>query len=399
MKTIHVWPQEVTTADGLVTHSARIEDKEPFTLWFKAPIEHAELLTTRAESFVAGTLLLAMMRGADLRVHAPLSPSFLRNVEELQAIWSCWDTQFSPISINPDSESESTVEAPNRAISTFSGGVDSCFTVWRHTQNLCGRRALPLQTAIMMHGSEIDLHRSDMFEQALKRSETMLSAVDVNLVRMSTNFRYAMPFDYVSRWFGTMLAATLLLFQESHTTGLIPASFSYHGLVLPYASTPLNDPLFSTKRFVIEHDGAIGSRATKMKEIIQWPGVLENLRVCNHPEYAHINCGRCEKCVRNILTLRIVGVQDPHCFPNTLSNADIERIHMKDTDLEAMSRVVKAARAAGIEASWTTSVEKSIHLNARRARQNALRSRLKQRTPRPLWQAAKSMKRRLSATS
>lgn len=394
MKTIHVWPQEVEVADGFVTRSALVEDDEPFTLWFRTPVEHAALLCDRAESFVAGVLLLAMMRGANLRIHAPISPSFLRNVEELQAIWSCWHSDFQTISIEADSESESTLEAPDRAISMFSGGVDSCYTVWRHTQSLCGRRALPLQTSIMVHGSELGLERPDMFERALQRSENMLSEVNIKLVPLATNFRYVMPYHYVSRWFGTMLAAVLLFFQESHTTGLIPASFSYHGLVLPYASTPLNDPLFSTARFPIEHDGAIGSRATKMRAILDWPGVLENLRVCNTADYADVNCGRCEKCVRNILTLRIVGVENPACFPNTLSDADIEQIHMKDTDLEAMQRVVKAARAAGIEASWIASVEKSIRRNRLRAHWEPTRQYVRSRTPEPARRALRSFRQR-----
>ncbi len=399
MNPIHVWSQEIQVADGFVTHSALIEDSEPFTLWFRVPAEHAALLSSRAESFVAGVLLLAMMRGRPLRVHATLSPSFLRNVEELQALWSCWNSDFRCIPIEADSESESIVQAPNRAISMFSGGIDSCYTVWRHTQNRCGRRALPLQTALMVQGSEIGLEYNELFETALRRSQNMLLAVNVNWVRMATNFRYVMPYDYVGTWFGTMLAAALLLFQESHTTGLIPASFSYHGLVLPYASTPLNDPLFSTARFAIEHDGAIGSRATKMREIIEWPGVLENLRVCNHPSDAHINCGRCEKCVRNILTLRIVGVKDPPCFSNTLSNADIERIRMKYTDLEAMKRVVIAAQRAGIQDSWVNSVQKSIRINERRARWGLLRQKMKSRTPPPLWSAGKALKNQLKRNS
>ncbi|BCM93134.1 hypothetical protein IAD21_05022 [Abditibacteriota bacterium] len=399
MNPIHVWPQEIQVADGFVTHSALIEDCEPFTLWFRVPAEHTGLLSSRAESFVAGVLLLAMMRGRPLRVHAPLSPSFLRNVEELQALWSCWDSGFHCIPIEAESESESTIQAPNRAISMFSGGVDSCYTVWRHTQNRCGRRALPLQTALMVHGSEIPLDRDDMFETALRRSQIMLSAVNVDLVRLATNFRHVMPYDYIDKWFGTMLAASLLLFQESHTTGLIPASFSYHGLVLPYASTPLNDPLFSTARFAIEHDGAIGSRAEKMKDIIEWPGVLENLRVCNNSSYAHINCGRCEKCVRNILTLRIVGVQAPPCFPNTLSNADIEHIRIGHTSLEAMKRVVIAAQKASIQDSWVNSVQKCIRTNERRARWNPLRQKIKSHTPPPLWSAGKALKNRLKKNS
>src|SRR4051812_37708333 len=103
---IHVWPQSVEVAGGFVTHSARVEDREPFTVWFRLPEEYAPLLTTRAETFAAATLFLAMRRGAALHVHAPLSPTFLRNIEEVQAIWCCWEPAFRRVLLVADSESE-----------------------------------------------------------------------------------------------------------------------------------------------------------------------------------------------------------------------------------------------------------------------------------------------------
>ncbi len=397
MQPIHVWPQEVKLEDGFVTHSALIEDREPYTVWFRVPAEHVGLLSTRAESFVAITVFLAMMRGANLRVHAPLSSSFLRNIEELQAIWSCWHPDFHLISIEADSESESTVPAPQRAISTFSGGVDSCYTVWRHTQNLCGRRALPLQTALMIQGSEIPLENTELFERARQRSQNMLSAVGVELVTLATNSLHVMPDAHRLRWFSSMLTASLLLFQESHTTGLVPSSLAYNELVLPHALTPLNIPLYSTERFAIEYDGAAFMRTKKMGEIVEWPGVLENLRVCNRPNSADVNCGRCEKCVRTILMLRILGIQDPPCFPNTLSNADIEHIRMRGIALQEMEDVVEAAHSAGVRASWLTAIEKSLRTNQRRAHweQNPLRHRILRHTPENLHLIWRAIKRRL----
>ncbi|BCM93133.1 hypothetical protein IAD21_05021 [Abditibacteriota bacterium] len=397
MQPIHVWPQEVKAQGDFVTHSALIEDRDPYTLWFRVPAEHAGLLSKRAESFVASTVFLAMMRGANLRVHAPLSPSFLRNIEELQALWSCWHRDFHLISIEVDSESESTIQASQRAISMFSGGVDSCYTVWRHTQNRCGRRALPLQTALMLHGSEIPLENTELFERARQRSQNMLSAVGVELVPLATNSLSVMPGVHRLRWFSTMLTSSLLLFQESHTTGLVPSSLAYNELVLPHTLTPLNIPLYSTGRFAIEYDGAAFMRTKKMSEIVEWPEVLENLRVCNRPDSADVNCGRCEKCVRTILTLRIIGIQDPPCFPNTLSDADIEHIRMSGIALQEMNDVVEAAHAARVRASWLTAIEKSLHTNKRRARweQHPLRRRILRRTPENIKSIWRAIKRRL----
>lgn len=397
MQTIHIWPQEVEAKNGQETRSALIEDCEPFTLWFAAPEEKAGLLCNRAESFVAGTVMLAMLRGYDLRVHAPLCPSFLRNVEEFQVIWSCWDKRFRQIEIVADSECEagntaagSTPGMPHaRAITMFSGGVDSCYTVWRHAQNRCGRRALPIQSALMIEGFD-----PGNFDSLFARGQRILKGMDINLIRLSTNLRFVIPLHYPNFLFGSALAACQLWFQESHSHGLLPASCLYQEPLAPYGSTPLTDPLFSTENFVLEHDGAEYSRAGKLRAMSHWPELLENLRVCNQRNAADINCGRCEKCVRNILCLRVIGIRNAPCFPGTVSNRTIRKLRLRGTDWGCMSRVLDAAHAAGISHSWVGVLENTLRREKIYKRLEAPRERLKRKLPSRILTALRAVKAR-----
>jgi hypothetical protein len=401
VKPLHVWPQETQVASGQLTFASRVEDCEPFTLWFRTPEANAHLLCVRAESFVAGTVLLAMLRGRDLRVHAALSPSFLRNVEEFQTIWSCWDARFRRIAIVADSESEATRRSgagstpglsEARAITMFSGGVDSCYTVWRHTQHLCGRRVLPIRSALMVEGFD-----PGHFENVLARAQKMLRSAGVETIRMATNFRFVIPLSYPHRSCGSGLAACLLLFQQSHTHGLIPASDTYATLHFPFGSTALTDPLLGTGNFAIECDGSQASRLEKLREIVQWPGVLENLRVCNQFNQPDRNCGLCEKCVRNILCLRVLGIHQPPCFPKRVSNRHIRRLRLRANTWRAMNKVLVFAREAGISQSWVRVLAQTLRREKFYQQLEPARERLKQKlSPKTLaaLRAAKAHRKR-----
>ncbi|BAP57501.1 hypothetical protein THII_3204 [Thioploca ingrica] len=51
-------------------------------------------------------------------------------------------------------------------ITPFSGGVDSCFTVYRHHYGIGSRLQRHLTTAVMAHGLDIPLHQPEVFENA-----------------------------------------------------------------------------------------------------------------------------------------------------------------------------------------------------------------------------------------
>lgn len=382
-------------AGGQVTRAARIETEEPFTLWFRTPEANAHLLCERAESFVAGTIMLAMARSCALRVHVPLSPSFLRAIEEFQAIWSCWVPRFRPIEIVPDSEVEagstpagSTPDAERpRAMTVFSGGVDSCYTVWRHTQKLCGRRAVPIRSALMVEG-----FHPGHYESIFVRWQKMVQSMGIELIRFATNFRFVTPLSYPLHTFGSGLAACLLMFQESHSHGLIPSSDAYHQIYFPLGSTALTDRLLGTRNFFIEYDGAEATRTEKLRAIMQWPGVAEQLRVCNQFDQPDRNCGRCEKCVRNILCLRILGIHQPPCFPTPLAKRHLRNLRLRGSSWEAMQQVLLSAREAEITEPWVRTLEQTLRRERFYEMLEPTREKIKHALPSKMLTALRAIK-------
>ena len=73
-------------------------------------------------------------------------------------------------------------------------------------------------------------------------------------------------------------------------------------------SRPDTDPLFGSATLAIEHVAAGVSRFDKIRAIAAEPLVQRHLRVCWQNRGGKANCGRCEKCVRTMLSLDACGV-------------------------------------------------------------------------------------------
>jgi len=197
VRTIEVWSEGVRQEDGWSTAAAAVElpDRPRTRLWFRALVPAGWRLSPNADTFVVALLLTAMRERAPLRVHGEVSPSLLRNLEEFQAVWSRWQPErYRRVEIVADRELEQPAAATG-AVSAFSGGVDSCFTVFRHATGRAGRQAQTLRAGMIVHGFEIALDDGAGFEGAAAKAEAMLADLGLDLVRMATNVR-----DFSQNW-------------------------------------------------------------------------------------------------------------------------------------------------------------------------------------------------------
>jgi hypothetical protein len=337
-----------------------------------------------------------MQWAAPVAVHGQVSPSLLQNLEEFQAAWSAWEPQrYHPVKISADVEQEQPpAESSDKAIVAFSGGVDSCFTVFRHRSDRCGRWQRNLQAGLMIHGLDIPLEEQQPFTKAAEKSKALLASLGVELIPLATNFRQ-LPLDWENA-FGTALASCLMLLEGGYTTGLIASSFPYQALSFPYGSNPITDWMLSTKAFQIVHDGAAFPRLEKMGEIAHWPEALQSLRVCWQGSQKDHNCGRCEKCVRTILNFRILGVGLPECFEEDITDEQIRNIQVTAGPLTEMERVLAAAKAAEISDSWVQALETCIQTNQPKDGGQEFKVVSKELLPKPLIQLVRQLKRRIS---
>jgi hypothetical protein len=371
MKRLQIWPEGITEQEGLLTTGFVLEDVRGTRTrgWYRLPAGWREAITESCDPFVLAALFTAMQTPADLQVHGTVSPSLLKNLEEFQAIWHAWlPARYQPVEILADAEQEAGSAAGSPACMTFSGGLDSSFTAWRHRTGHAGYQTEDLQAGVILHGFDIPIKSEKAFEHAHERSRLMLDSLGMETIPMANNLR-GLGGDYAD-CHAAILASCLSLLQRRFSVGLIansrPNSVLLNPWGLPYGSNSLTDRFLSSNAFTIQHDGAGYSRFDKAQALSGWPEAMSNLRVClgRDPLARVRNCCKCEKCIRNILTFRVLGLGLPACFERDVSNQQILRMSYDNPmHFSFFSQILEEAHRRGVRASWVRALRLSILSN------------------------------------
>jgi hypothetical protein len=366
---IHIWPQEPEKNVQSLTISAIIEipGEGEKTLWYKIPAQFQPVIPESCDHFVVGSLFLLMKKGLDVRVHGQVSPSLLRNLFEFQSVWCHKRADLVNVSIFADIEQEDIMPpSGGLSIMAFSGGVDSCFTALRHSQSTDFRFPRKVVAGLMIQGFDIPLEDNTGFELASVRSRKILSDLKIELLTASTNYR-----DVIGDWdhsHGAAIASCLYLFRKKYSEGIIGQTFTYDNIgTATEGVNPLTDPLLSSKTFTIVPDGAAFTRADKILSISRMPRMIENIRVCWEGQQRDQNCCNCEKCMRNILTFRALGLGLPSCFNRDISLKQIKTLRMGDRIRRNIryEALLPIAKAKGTEGKWTDVMKKRLRTERR----------------------------------
>ena len=100
----------------------------------------------------------------------------------------------------------------------------------------------------------------------------------------------------------------------------IPSTHVYED-VIPWGSHPDLDPNWSSDQIELIHDGCERNKFNKYELIVQDQVALKTLRVCWENRDGAYNCGKCGKCIRAMITLKVWGIQEhPGSFSSPLSS-------------------------------------------------------------------------------
>ena len=300
-------------------------------LTHEVPDSYSHLLfADRGDRVLTSVLLCAMEKSLDIKVEGVVSPRLLDGLNRLQTLWHEWrPKKYSLISISADSYEEAPSNHQGLGLFTFSGGVDSTYSVFHQLSNEA-IQPLPVGAAVFVHGADIPLEDKAGFEAAKRRAEKILEGTGIELIPVRTNSRLL-----GCNWedsHGLELSACLLLLQSGFGTGVLAGWRSAAEVVYPWGSTPLTDPLASTEAMRIVHDGLERNRIEKIEWLSRHPDVIRHLRVCWEGENRGENCGACEKCVRTLLDFWALGLPSPEAIPTRLSPELIRSIRPSDLD-------------------------------------------------------------------
>lgn len=369
MTQAHIWIEDERTVENELERAAVFEHAgRRQRLSYRFPVEDGALLCPTQDPFVVGFVFTGMRAGADVRLHGTASRALLANLDEFQIVWNAWRPErYARLAWQADQEVDDTPEDLLRtsrgpALSAFSGGVDASFTAYRHRKGLAGRRTLPLEAGLMVHGFDIPLEDRAAFDAARQNSAALLGSIGMRLHWVRTDFR-ALGDEWTDA-FAAAAASCLLWYAGRYGLGLIGSSEPYGQLFFPWGSNPITDVLLGSGRFRVVHDGAGYSRTEKVRALARWPEALERLRVCWAGEDKSRNCGVCEKCVRTTLNFRAVGVEHLPCMPGEVSEARILRIRgLSPVLLNEFEQIAGAAEAAGIDAPWLRALRRTLKRN------------------------------------
>jgi hypothetical protein len=276
-------------------------------LWWEVPGSHAESLTSSGNPWLVGLTPLASFLGEPLVLPLTVDGLLLRGLGELMAVWQAWFSTMRAVPLLAEAVRDTKVAEGARRTGLFiSGGVDSLFSLFHNDRHDPG--TLPVDELIAVHGFDIPLDREAEFERHCRSLRNVAAAAGKSLVTVRTNLRDTrfgqVPWGTVAHGCG-LVAAGLSL--ESRFRRLLVASTNPYLRLTPWGSHPLTDPLLSTEQTRVVHDGAGLRRWEKLEFLAGFDAALQALHVC-YKDRSDANCGRCEKCLRNMIILEILGV-------------------------------------------------------------------------------------------
>lgn len=207
----------------------------------------------------------------------------------------------------------------------FSGGVDSYYTTLKHLDEVTH--------LIFIHGFDIDLFNDDLAERTLTALRESAAELGKRLIEVRTDLRGWFEHndvDWGSEGFGPLLVHVGLALAPVVNKVYIPAGHTTDQLV-PRASHPDLDPLWSSDAVTFVHDGTEATRSAKIKLFAENDAAMRHLRVCWWNGNNDYNCGECEKCVRTMLNLYLVGaLRRCPTLPEHISTDVIDHLYFNE---------------------------------------------------------------------
>lgn len=273
--------------------------------------------------WLPAVLALAMRRGEDLVLRDPISDQRREAVDMVQDIFASWyPTKMTRVTITaPPSNApkrkwlrarrrEDRLEA-----TCFTGGVDSFYSLLTNPDVGAIVYGLGLDIPLSRHKAS---HRVD----ADLRQIAHESRVEYLWARTNLREVFGTRVSWGSMSHGAVLASLGLVLSPKIASLRIPASHTFDA-DFAWGSHPALDPLWSTDRLKVIHDGADTPRSEKTRRLADETLAQQHLRVC-FLQFRQNNCSRCLKCMRTMATLSLLERLDD--FPTFTEPLDLDRL-------------------------------------------------------------------------
>ena len=292
------------------------------SLWFEVPSQFSSFLDDSCDGALVGLLAVAMQHAAPLVVDGTLSerlhwgvrrtviPVVSRLLEGARAI------EVTAAEIRQD-----TGPSGDAVITGLSCGVDSLAVC---ADFLLDDRVRPGDRVTHFLFNEVGAYRyavdrdvATFVADSWRNASMAAAALGRPVIRVRSNldaFYDSLPL--AARWFGATAplrnAAVALVLQRRAKRFLYASGYSWNRIGLSAkgdlaCADPIVLPALSTERLSLVSVGSQYDRIEKTARIADLEVARKHLMVCWHEA---ANCGECEKCLRTLLILELLGKLD-----------------------------------------------------------------------------------------
>jgi len=299
-------------------------------LYFETSAEFSDDLSCNPHAFLIACSIAAMHHGEERvfineEVCPELRDGLMTAMGWIQH-WYGYKRNIIQIDAKPG-QGPQNPRTQARAGCFFSGGIDSLAALRYNRINFPLKHPLSIKDGLIVCG--LELQDQEKFAYVLKSLSVLAHDADMTLIPIYTNIRN-LDDDWAfwdSEFEGAVFASIAHAFANRFSVVSIASTHNIR-YSHPHGSHPLLDNNYSNYDLRIRHELLTLSRIERTKLLLNWDAALQNLRVCNRTTLYKedmLNCGRCEKCVRTMLSLLALGgLGQTRSFPmNDISEEQI----------------------------------------------------------------------------
>jgi len=291
----------------------------PDELCFSVSSDYEDFIADGLDCALVALILPAMKSQSRIILNGPVSEKLLLSCRgNLQHIVKLV-LGYEPVPIifkdgfTRDVRSQSSLTATG-----FSGGVDS-YSILRDFNFRDDRASRSVDFLIFSNvGANGKTSERSLFEKRLRDSSRAAQAVGLPLLVVESNlddFYSIYPDLHFFKTHSFRNASVAHLLSNSISVYLYAAARTYSEVkVEPSESIgkvdPITLPMLSGESIDIRSEGARYSRSEKIESLLDYEVVQENLFVCVDHKHADGNCSVCQKCVRTLLVIDMLGCVD-----------------------------------------------------------------------------------------
>lgn len=280
-------------------------------VYLKFDKKYKDYVTLDGGVFAALLMSASSKLGQDIEIDGEITEHTLEALQNAIENYASWKVGFKKIKIKAKKITKDKKKGKYEA-AFFSGGVDSFYTYLKHKDTL--------KHLIIVNGYDVDLRNKVLWQQAVQGARALAKKENIELIEVECNIeKLVEPIVAWNYCFAGGLSAIGLLFRKKFGTVYIASSFKKDQIVPGDGSNRQVDKKWSGKNLAVIVDGEEASRFDKVEAISKEKIALEYVRVCYLNKKGTYNCRICDKCVRTMVSLEILGkLKNSKTFSKTL---------------------------------------------------------------------------------